>query len=140
MKNALYACAAAAAALVAGAASAQVTNHSQYNQIYDTRPSPVPGVGANSGPENYDWSRSVGIPNFFPGMVLPNGYALPRGFYRDNYGRVWRDRDRDGVPNARDRDDNNNGVVDGRERRRGDRDRDGVANWQDRHPGDRSRW
>jgi hypothetical protein len=91
--------------------------------------------------------------------VAPSSYRSGSTYNRYNNGRGYAyghnnryDFDRDGVPNYRDRDDDNDGVRDSRDRRLGrgtswgrhrstivegrerwaDRDRDGIPNYRDR--------
>jgi len=58
-----------------------------------------------------------------------NRWAFERGRWDRN--RPYGDRDRDGIPNYRDRDRDNDGVPNYRDR---DRDNDGVPNRNDRAP------
>jgi hypothetical protein len=60
--------------------------------------------------------------------------------------KVAHDRDRDGIPNRRDRDRDGDGIRNSRDPRpnqpsvyRYDRDRDGIPNWRDRNDGHRPR-
>ena len=62
-------------------------------------------------------------------MQRDNRWAFERGRWDRN--RPYGDRDRDGIPNYRDRDRDNDWVPNYRDR---DRDNDGVPNRNDRAP------
>jgi hypothetical protein len=145
--------AAAAASLAIGAGTAQARDNNVQWSIGIQAPL-YPGalsVGVGNAPR---WQEPVYLPA--PVIVVPRPvYGPPSGYghaqrdwrdsdrdgvpnWRDRHdNRDWRDRDRDGIPNWRDRQDNRDGRDGDRERRpQGrdwrDSDRDGTPNWRDR--------
>jgi hypothetical protein len=99
------------------------------------------GTGpARAAHPDVQWSLRIGVPIPIPVLPIP----LPRYESHPVYNPpAWRDRDRDGIPDWRDRHDNRwDGRYDDRHDRRrdppawqhrNDRDRDGVPDWRDRH-------
>jgi hypothetical protein len=85
------------------------------------------GTGpARAAHPDVQWSLRIGVPIPIPVRPIP----LPRYESHPVYNPpAWRDRDRDGIPDWRDRHDNRRGAPAWRQGR--DRDRDGVPDWRD---------
>lgn len=143
----------AAAALLGAPAQAQV-NASIFVQVappaplYEARPAPrrhhawVPG--------HWEWRRHqhVWVPGHFVRARAGYHHGQPRwvrhgsrwGYHPGGWSRVGHrgpDRDRDGIPDRRDRDLDNDGRPNHRD---WDRDGDGIANHRDRAPDHRRRY
>ena len=87
------------------------------------------GAGpARAAHPDVQWSLRIGVPIPIPVPVLP--IPVPRYESHPVYSPpAWRDRDRDGIPDWRDRHDNRRVAPAWRHGR--DRDRDGVPDWRD---------
>ena len=96
------------------------------------------GAAQAAHPE-VQWSVRIGVPLPVPVLTVPVPRFVAQPVYRPS---AWRDRDRDGIPDWRDRYDNRyDSRYDHRHDHRGgpawrhapDRDRDGVPDWRDRY-------
>lgn len=91
-------------------------------------------VPAQAGEPHVQWLR-IGVP--IPVPVLPVPF-VHIGAHHDHAPPAWRDRDRDGIPDWRDRHDDRRHWRGrhghhGRHGWRADRDHDGIPDWRDRY-------